>query len=283
MRTTTARAMTTWVLMGCLSGLAACGGEGDEEDDLAEGGASEALMGDNALSLNALSLNALSLNALSLNALSLNTLSPENLGALLDPTPAGGLSRELARYLVSCALEDGQSLDFTWAGVDGVVHEESLPGRLGLAPRWASKPLDPPSQRLVSACVAARVNFYGQPVTISLRSSKKPLKTSAWSEEVYTYPAIEGAFWGNLFDREPALHACHHTWNVSHSRSRKRDCAAGHEGEDGEILECGPIRIVGSCALNCQPLSTGWYYPGCLERPGSSLKVTKEVITTALP
>src|SRR5205809_1022035 len=83
---------------------------------------------DNALSANALSANALSANALSANALSANALSANALtaSALHDP-----LAREFLKYVVSCALDDGDGFSMR---IDGTNYD--FPGQLGLAPQW---------------------------------------------------------------------------------------------------------------------------------------------------
>ena len=57
----------------------------------------------------------------------------------------------------------------TAARVDstGVVHNESLPGLVGLAPGWATGPLDTAGQEWVTSCMAARLNAYGVSVMLS--------------------------------------------------------------------------------------------------------------------
>ena len=255
-----------------------------EAEDLGEGGealgeAEAALLNENALNLNALNLNALNLDALNPGA-----LSTETLAAIQDPGPNGALARELVRYAASCALTGNQRFDFSWTDAQGVAHDESYPGLLGIAPTWATGPLDPVGQRMVSACLAARVNYYRVPVVISARSLREPLKTLATSDELASYPDVEGAFWGNLFADHPFLNACYNGATIANSRSWQRDCAVGHLNEAGEIEECGMIRIAGPCSQVCQALNgAGQYYPSCIEQPGRGPVTMKEVITTALP
>lgn len=237
---------------------------------------------------NAMSHNALNLNALNLNALNLNALPSAGLAAIRDPGFIGDLAREALRYMVSCALRADQSFSFDWTGSDDVVHSEVYPGLLGLRPAWATGPLDAEGQRMVSACLAARVNYYRVPVLISARSLRDPLKTLVDSQELADYPDVEGAFWGNLFSATPFLNACYNSATVANSRDWQRDCAVGHltgdDDDDDETVECGMIHIVGSCSGVCQSLNgAGQYYPSCIERPGAGSSTTKEVITTALP
>src|SRR5262245_41526408 len=121
-------------------GAASCGGE----DEIGE--AQSAALSANALTANALTANALTANALTANALTANALTAN---ALRDP-----LSRELLKYVVSCALDDGQSVTLS---VDGQRYV--FPGSLGLAPEWGERrgSCDDSCQRWVSGCVLARV------------------------------------------------------------------------------------------------------------------------------
>jgi hypothetical protein len=243
-----------------------------------------AVLGGNALNLNALNLNALNLNALNLNALNLNGLSQANLAAIQNPGTTGHLARMALRYMVSCAFSGSQSFSFNWTDSSGTIHNEVYPGLLGIAPAWATGTLNLEQQRMVSACLAARVNYYEVPVVISARSVREPLKTLSNDQELVDYPDVEGAFWGNLFASSPFINACYNNATVSNSRAWQRDCAVGHLGGGSEIQECGMIHIVGSCSSVCQSLNgAGQYYPSCIERPGVSTSTTKEVITTALP
>ncbi|AKT39457.1 hypothetical protein [Chondromyces crocatus] len=277
-------------LSGALVLLSGCAQFGEEQDEspgskgelLQE--AAGALTIQNALSLNALSLNALSLNALSLNALSLDGLSAQNLQALRDPGTAGQLSRQFLHYAVGCALESGQSFTLPWTDTDGAVRHETYAGELGLIDSWKSRPLKVVEQRLVSACLAARVNLHGVSVTISIRSPQKALKLNPSSTELQDFPQVEGAFWGNLFAPTPQLFACHNSATIGNSRAWQRDCTTGYLNEEGELEACGPIQIVGACSEVCKSIKpSGQYYPECMERPGQGSSMIKEVITTALP
>ncbi|WP_437580085.1 hypothetical protein [Sorangium sp. So ce887] len=268
---------------GALSGCIAEVGDTGARDELV-GESQGALLGGNALSANALNLNALNLNALNLNALNLNGLSAQNLATIQDPGPNGTLAREFVRYATNCALSSAASFDFSWTDSSGNMHSESYPGLLGVAPTWASGPLDELGQRMVTSCVAARVNYYQVPVVLSARSLRTPLKTLSSSQELIDYPDVEGAFWGNLFAAQPYLNACYNSATVNNSRAYQRDCAAGHLTSGDQIVECGVIRIAGPCDRVCQTLNgAGQYYPSCVDRPGQSTATTKDVVTTALP
>jgi uncharacterized repeat protein (TIGR01451 family) len=250
------------------------------------GQAQEQLLADNALYPNALYPNALYPNALYPNALYPNALYPNALypnayTALVDSGDAGTTSRLLVRYVVSCALTTTQTFIFTWTDAAGLTHDETYQGMMGLAPEWSSGPLATAHQQIVSACVAARTNYYGVQRRISLRSPQAPLATPSAAERG-AFPLVEGAFWGNIFDpTSPYLHACYNSPNNANSRAWQRDCVAGHPDGSGGTMPCNNITVVGACSTICAPLnSTYQYYPSCTD-PTTGLQT--QVITTALP
>ena len=214
------------------------------------------------LVLNALNPNALNPNALNPNALNPNALSPSALLALQDPGSSGDLSRQLLKYTVSCAFAPSQSFSFSWTDTSGVVHPETYSGLLGLAAGWANTRLSTSGAEWVSACLASRANWYGATVTISSRGPAEHLATT--SEERASYPAIEGAFFGNLFTTTPAIYSCYNSTNVVNSRAQQRDCATGHLNPDGSVSSCGMLQVLGSCSTYCNSIDPSrQYYPSC--------------------
>jgi hypothetical protein len=277
--------MSRQIVWNVVLSVAAAGCGAAAEDPEAVGVADLELVGENALSPNALSPNALnpnalSPNALSPNALSPNALSPSALAAITNPDHAGALSRQLLRYVVGCALDATQSFTVTWTDNKG-LQSETYPGLLGIEPAWATGPLSLHGQQLVSACLAARTNWYEVSVIISMRSLQNPLKTLATPEELIAYPNIEGGFWGNLFAASPYLRACYKDSTVDNSRSHQRDCAAGHVNPNQTISTCGMISIIGSCDTHCSALNPqGQFYPDCTDPVHGK---TSNMVTTALP
>ncbi|HEX2573241.1 MAG TPA: hypothetical protein VH877_27070 [Polyangia bacterium] len=269
--------------------LSACAPETGDPGAGVEGAAQlvESLVTSNALDPNGLNPNGLSPNGLSPNGLSPNSLAPAALAAIQDSTSIGNLSRMLLRYAVGCAFDQTQTFAFSWTDDYGVRHDELYRGHLGLAPAWASGPLSLSGQQIVSACLGALTNYYSVSVIVSVRSLQEPLKTLTGSPELKQYPAIEGAFFGNLFTDTPHLYSCYNAANVDHSRSAQRDCAAGHMELDPvtrqtSVASCGLIEILGSCKGRCQKINgAGQYYPACND-PVTGVS-TKSVITTALP
>lgn len=260
---------------------AGCAGETVED---ALGATNAALVSANALTANALTANALTANALTANALTANALDPSALSALQDPGADGDLARQLLRYVVGCALDGTQSFQFTWTDGCGSDHDEDYEGSIGLAPGWADGPLPTSGQEWVSACLYARVNYYGTPVLISMRGPNGVMNDAALSsDELSGYPNKEGAFWGNLFQSSPTAYACSYGPDDTYSRSRDRDCAAGHVNADQTLSSCGIIERLGSCATHCgTPTESGGYYPSCQSDLADSGTATSHVVTIYL-
>jgi hypothetical protein len=247
------RCLLAAVLGLCVTtALAGCGGSrGDAESAVGE--ATSALEDDNALDVNALDVNALDVNALDVNALDVNALDVNALAALQDPSPNGDLMRAFVAYAASCALDAGQSFDFSWTDALGLTHDESYPGLLGLAPTWATGPLSTSGAGWVSACVISRVNWYGVHVTLSSRGQISVLRQPS-RDEMAAFPYQEGAFWGNLFQPIPTAYACHDPADDDHSRAAMRVCATGWIDDAGDVEPCGIIQLVGPCSAVCN----GW-------------------------
>jgi hypothetical protein len=155
--------------------------------------------------LDSISSNAMTFNAMTFNALILHPNESLADYALADVVAPGSVfeqdlamdpyAREFMEYLVSCALEDGDSLHWSSGALS-----ETWAGSLGLCPDWGRDAPDKACQELVSACLLARTNAYGQSVEISLRGlytddTALPLG----STEAADFPWQEGAFFGNVF------------------------------------------------------------------------------------
>jgi hypothetical protein len=153
-----------------------------------------------------------------------------------------GYLLEFLNYTVSCALNPNQSL---------TIPLESpivLEGSLGLAQSWARRRIGAADQEAVSACLAARLNFFGAHVLISIRG--RGLEPPS-AEEIAEYTLQEGAFWGNIFAEEPELFACTNRANVQNSYAKLRFCSTGFPVPDGSTISCGPLLHVGSCSKRC--------------------------------
>ena len=192
-------ALAAWTL-----GSAGCAQPDDEEDlGVAQGalesenGLSPNGLSTNGLSTNGLSTNGLSTNGLSTNGLSTNGLSTNGFKAWFDAnTPV--YSAMVMKYLVRCALPEGQSRTFVSSA--GVSY--TWPGLFGLAPAWSAGsaiPVD--EQQLVSACLAAHVNKYGLHIDISVRGyMANGDSIPVTSEEREEFDLREACFFGNVFN-----------------------------------------------------------------------------------
>jgi len=232
------------------TGAFACAGPGDEpvapvgvaavvDNGLSANGLSANGLSANGLSANGLSANGLSANGLSANGLSANGLSANGLTAagllgngstaLTDP-----LAQQFLKYVVSCALNDQQSLTFT---VGKTTY--SFPGGLGLAPQWGAShgSCDGSCQRWVSACVLARVDAAGVHREISVRGPSLALLPT-WSE-LFQYTQREATYFGNLFIPGQPRYVC---------------LSPGQTGDQracGDSLSNCPMTVLGSCSKVC--------------------------------
>jgi len=146
---------------------------------------------------NRLAANRLAANRLAANKLAGATLSTASVDLQTMAATSDGL--ELLSYMFSCAEPPGVSLT-----VNGTV----LTGGVGLAPDWTTRPLTASERKWVSACLLARVNYYGVSVQLSLRGEASALAIS--TEERTDFTLVEGAFWGDVFTGEEpqVMHAC---------------------------------------------------------------------------
>jgi hypothetical protein len=233
----------------------------------------------------ALTANALTGDALRANTLAADTLSTNTVSALGDPGAAGTLARKLLRYAVGCALRSDQSFAFTWMDATGVEHAEAYPGQMGLAPYWATQPLDTAGRQWVSACIAARVNAFGVTVPLSMRGAHPALATMP--DEAAAYPTREATFFGDLFSTTPAAYACYDPTTTDLAVLHDRVCAQ----PTSALLappDCGPIQVLGQCFELVGQLDVGRcasedaglrYFYDCAPSPGAG---TMASVTTFL-
>jgi hypothetical protein len=223
-----------------------------------------ALMSDNSLIPNALQPNGIVPNGIVPNGIVPNGLTPSTipstaLTALQDAGTAGDLSRKFLKYAVGCAFNTSQSFQVTWTDAQSVPQTETYYGSLGIAPEWATGALSATQQRWISACIAARTNYFGISVVLSMRGDKTEL--SADATERSTFSHLEGAFWGNLFATTPSLHSCYNLAERAYVRGKNRACAAGYD--DGSVHWCGIISSIGDCSGCTANTDSGLGYTTC--------------------
>ncbi|WP_437475754.1 hypothetical protein WME75_24145 [Sorangium sp. So ce1014] len=130
-------------------------------------------------------------------------------------------TREVMRYLASCALEPDQSLSYTDTSTG---EKTTFPGEIGICPQWATGPAGAKCRQLITACLLSRVNAVGRNVTLSMRGQAFPehrpgLLTPA--------PSVRAVTVTENSDVIPSFARC--TTEVS---GASRDCGwtAGHIG-----------------------------------------------------
>jgi hypothetical protein len=225
----TSKAGSTSVLAIVL--LTGCLAADDEFTDEEVAASEEALLSSNALTKNALAFNALTRNSLTRNALTSNALTSNALTSnsltrnALTSTELhwsgrtdGDLSREMLSYVYSCAMPQGTTMSMSIGG-----STYTFQGMHSLAPQWGTGACNLSCQRWVSACVLARVNYYGVSVSISMRGTALGVASSS---EQSQYSRVEGAFWGNLFQEYNSRgQSCiGKNWDVAYYQ-RQRQCA----------------------------------------------------------
>ena len=195
-----------------------CGGPTDDV-----GGTESALVGANGFAVNGFAVNGFAVNGFAVNGFAVNGLAANGFavngfavngfavngvaGTAVPMSPSAAAiardpaSRELFKYIVSCALPEGQLLTLQDQGVT-----YTFGGALGVAPGWLSGPCDGSCQRWVTACVLSRVNHLGQHVEISMRGDNPALATAPHEEQLYT--AREASYYGNFFEATPEVYTC---------------------------------------------------------------------------
>ncbi|HEX8440743.1 hypothetical protein [Archangium sp.] len=198
-------------------------------------------------------------NGLSTNGLSTNGLSTSTFSSWFSAAPTQ--NTQLMKYLIGCALPEGQvrtytdpqtGTSYTWAG------------KLGLASHWGSgRPATEQEEQVISACLAAHANPYGMKVGFSvlgLTAEGNVLPYTA--QELGDYNIREACFFGNLF-RNQGLYAGNDHTQLDSSKSTNRGCGLSNVAS-GENPHCPIIVRVGTCdAARCVPDATGTYYTQC--------------------
>jgi hypothetical protein len=209
----------------------------------------------NGLTTNGLTNSALTGNAVDADALTDGPLTAEALLAspVLSNSLGDPLTLQVLGYIVSCALSEKQSVNFSADGND-----VELQGQIGLAKHWGRPGghCDKSCQEWVSACVLARLDFAGQHVDISVRGANPHLK--ACPAEVASFAQREATYYGNVF------------------ASPQRRFACLSPGATQIPRVCGPtvancvVDVVGSCANVCEDTIKDGAFRDC--RPGDADK-----------
>ncbi len=149
-------------------------------------------------------------------------------------------------YAISCALDSKQSREITYKNQTYQFH-----GTLGYARNFFESPALVSQQQIVSACVLARTNLQGKPVSIALAPATKgsdqhALMQLSQSPAQYTK---EGAFFGNLFVRPAQKFVCSANGNsaatINLLNQTSRLCTLKKSPRDQKSV-CGFVHV-GTC------------------------------------
>lgn len=146
---------------------------------------------------------------------------------------------QLVRAMTHCSMEPTVTVQAP--GFPGVK------GMFGLYPSWRVARLEVAQRAVLSACVAAKVNAFGAEVPIGFIGPDvpQPINNPAFAYQ-------EGAFFGDLFGKEPLMMAC----------SGKRQSGGSYViGKNlrvcGDVGNPCHIRALGACAGSAH-LCQGW-------------------------
>jgi hypothetical protein len=262
--------VVTWftALMVCVGGAAGCGvteegaayeleALGTQEAEVATAEQMTTLgLSTNGLSTNGLSTNGLSTNGLSTNGLSTNGLQTTTFQDWFNADPS--LRAPVMRYIVMCAVPEGQSRTYTNPATGQTY---TWHGLLGLAPDWsAGGQPTVAEQQIITACLAAHTNKFGLNIQVSvLGRSSQNVEIPYTSAELASYSEREACFFGNTFNGEGIFAANDRTFLRS-AESTTRACGLSSKSQS---TDCPPMVHVDSCKTYCTLDATRTYYVSC--------------------
>ena len=214
-------------------------------------------------STNGICQNGLAVAGLTDAGLGVDGLGTAAFATWFDANPSG--HDVLMQYVVKCAAP--QSAILQWTSPNSNV-TYAWAGGLGLATEWASgHRMTEAEQQLLSACLAAHVNKYGQPVALSVEGRTATGEPIALDPgELDTFSVREGCFFGNLFAGEPVMVGLDHAVYAA-SVSSVRACALAPQDEGTTSVACPPMVYAGTCEALCvpteDPLMPGLFYETC--------------------
>jgi hypothetical protein len=207
-----------------------------------------------------LAFNGLAFNGLAFNGLAFNGLSTSSFNAWFDSNPA--LAEQVMRYVVTCAVPQGQSRSYTRPST-GITY--TWTGSLGLAPAWANgTPATLAEQQIVSACLAAHANKYGVSVPISVMGrTATGTAIPIAPDETGVFQVREGCFFGNLFNNEGLFVGSFGT-SLDVRESSARSCAFTSAASNMTPREpCAPLAFAGNCEQLCTYDPMGLFFASC--------------------
>jgi hypothetical protein len=226
----------------------------------------------NGLTQNGLTQNGLTQNGLTQNGLTQNGLLGGDFSTWFAQAPA--TNAMLMKYLVQCALPEGESRSFEDTST-GTTH--TWPGLLGLTPGWANgKRINESEQQLLSACLGAHLNKFGLNVPLSVlgrTARNQPIPYTA--EELETFSRRESCFFGNLFTNEGLFAGVDGAY-LNNDESSPRACGLTSE-QNAEVSQCEALVNVASCETYCTLDPSGLFYTECTYNGHTYLPLTTRI------
>lgn len=153
-------------------------------------------------------------------------------------------------------------------------------GYWGLAPEWAEGPCEEACQEWVSACLLARTNAYGLPVSIYVDGDNPTLRALVTPDR-QGFTVREAAYYGNVFNRPARSFACRGdgrdplalTWRVC----ARPGARCGFE----DVGPCGPIdgETGAPAAQSACTVAADGTYENCRDRLDPGGRVYTHVLT----
>lgn len=204
-------------------------------------------------------------------------LDAEGLGrieGLVEALPDDPGTVDYLTSVFECALPGGTEI--TVGSGDRTV---TFRGYWGFAPEWLEGPCEEACQEWVSACLMTHINDYGLPVDIFLAGTNEHLQALGVRPEDRGFAVLEGAYYGNVFQRPALMYACRGhdrdalalTWRVC-SRPGAR-CGFEIAGP------CGPVDgETGADATGVCEVTPEGFYRNCRTSRGADGRTYSRVL-----
>jgi len=180
----------------------------------------------------------------------LSGLTLDYMRYILSSVEVNPNSTQILPYLVSCSLAPQDTFDFI---INNVTHNYT--GFFGLVSTLYRLPMTIEQEEILSACLYAHVNKFGERVFISVRNIPY---VPATLEEMQEHKVYEGAFFGNLFRNDMIAYTCtgdDEEYALEHSPSRSlRVCTSN--------MTCN-FQTVGKCSDACSAYTPNYGYSQC--------------------
>lgn len=135
-----------------------------------------------------------------------------------------GWRADLLGVMIGCALHYGTGIMDSSAPIQ-------YSGLVGLAPDWQYRALTEEEKQLVTGCMLARLNKFGDVVPILLEGLSPAIPEDPQAQQLYPLP--EASVWGNLFDSTVPLNP------LALPADQNNVAFDAHVCDEGTVLTCG--------------------------------------------